>query len=234
MRCERQQRFLGKECLEKVQASVVAIVGAGSLGSRNADAFARIGVKRIILIDDDDVSKENISTQIYEETDEGKPKVNATAARLKKINPKIAVDAVKKRLDETNAAELLHKADMIIDGTDNYATRYIINEYCVEKSVPWVMGACAGSRGIVAAFVPGGPCLSCVMPVESTSGEDACSAGVLGETAGMVSALQVAQAVNILSGNNTTGKMVHFDILGQDFEAAAMERRDDCFCSGEW
>ena len=231
MECNRQEVFLGKESLDKIQDTVIAIVGLGSLGSRHADALARLGIKKLILIDNDTVKQENMSTQLYSKDDLGKTKAEATADNVKRINPDAETTVINERLTAENKSIL--DADLIIDGTDNYDTRYVINDYCVDNDIPWVMGACLRSQGMTASFIPDRPCLRCVMPVEPTTEENACNQGVLGETASVCSSLQIAQMISIISGKSNNS-MITFDILEPKFDIVKMQRRQECYCTGKW
>ncbi|MEO8658944.1 MAG: ThiF family adenylyltransferase, partial [Bryobacteraceae bacterium] len=167
-RYSRQIRYkpLGEAGQRRIMAAHVTIVGCGALGSFHAGALARAGVGRIRLIDRDYVELSNLQRQwLYDETDaeEGLPKAVAAARHLAHVNSGVAVEPVVADLTPSNASELLSGTDLILDGADNFEVRYLINDWCVQQSVPWIYGAAVGSYGLTMAILPGqGPCLRCV------------------------------------------------------------------------
>ncbi len=209
-RYSRQIRFapLGEEGQRKLAAARVAIVGVGALGTFQAGALARAGVGYLRLIDRDIVELSNLQRQwLFEETDarEQEPKAAAAAAHLALVNSTIHVEAHNADLDPRNVEDLLDGVDLILDATDNFATRFLINDYAVERGLPWIYGAAVGSYGLAFAVLPGfGPCLRCVYPEPPAGAQPTCeTAGVLNTITSMVAAWQVSLATRWLVEGNS-------------------------------
>jgi molybdopterin/thiamine biosynthesis adenylyltransferase len=205
-RYSRQIRFapLGEEGQRRISASRIAIVGCGALGSFQAEALARAGAGLLRLIDRDFVETSNLQRQfLFDEQDaaEALPKAAAAARRLARVNSGITIQPVVADLVPSNAADLLEDIDLILDGTDNFETRYLINDAAVRAGIPWIYGAAVGSYGLKFAIVPGKTaCLKCVYPEPPTGAQPTCeTAGVLGPLTATVAALQVADALKALA-----------------------------------
>jgi molybdopterin-synthase adenylyltransferase len=207
-RYSRQILFtgIGRSGQEALIRSQAAIVGCGALGTFHAAALARAGVGSITIIDRDYVEPSNLQRQwLFEESDaaEALPKAAAAERRLGRINSAVRVRAVVADLTAANAADLLGNADLILDGTDNFETRYLINDFAVSRSIPWIYGAAVGSYGLAMAVLPGrSACLRCVYPDPPPGAQPTCeTAGVLNAITALVASLQVADALKILSGH---------------------------------
>lgn len=159
---------IGEAGQEAILHSHAAIVGCGALGSFHASALARAGVGCLTIIDRDYVEPGNLHRQwLFEEADaaEALPKAVAAERRLRCINSLISIRGVIADLTSSNVDDLLGAADLILDGTDNFDTRYLINDFAVKRSVPWIYGAAVGSYGLTMPVIPGRtPCLRCVYP----------------------------------------------------------------------
>ncbi|MCC7237289.1 MAG: ThiF family adenylyltransferase [Bryobacterales bacterium] len=207
-RYSRQERFppIGPEGQRRIGASRAAIVGCGALGSYHAAALARAGVGYLRLIDRDYVEWNNLQRQwLYEEADAADATPKAVAARraLERVNSSITVEAEVSDLTPRNAFELLDEVDLILDGCDNFETRYLINDYAVQQRRPWIYGAAVSSYGLVMPVLPGETaCLRCVYPSPPAGAQDTCeTAGVLASITTTVAALQVSMALQWLSGH---------------------------------
>ena len=169
-RYSRQIRFapIGEEGQRKLQASTAAVVGCGALGSIIAEILARAGVGRLVLVDRDLVEESNLQRQfLYTTQDarEGIPKVEAARRRLAAVNPDVRVEAHVASLNAQNADSLLGETRVILDGTDNFPTRYLLNDFSLARSIPWVYGAAVGSYGLTMTILPRlTACLRCVFP----------------------------------------------------------------------
>jgi len=208
-RYSRQILFaeIGERGQESLLASHAVIVGCGALGSLHAMALARSGVGRLTIIDRDYVDQSNLQRQfLFEESDaiEAIPKAVAAARHLQRINSAIDVQSVVADLNPANAEELLADAGVILDGTDNFETRYLINDVAVSRGVPWIYGAAVGSYGIEMPVIPGRTaCLRCVYPDPPAGTQPTCdTAGVLNAITAAVAAMQIADAMKILSGRS--------------------------------
>ncbi len=209
-RYDRQVRFagVGPEGQRRLAATTVAVVGLGSLGSIAAELLARAGVGRLRLVDRDFVDQSNLSRQtLYDEEDarQVRPKAVAAANRLRRVNSGVTYEALAADFSPANAEEIARGADVIVDGTDNFETRYLLNEVSVKLDVPWVYGACAGSEGLTFTVRPGqGPCLRCFVRDAPAPGDTlTCeTVGIIGPAAATVGALEAAQALRVLVGGN--------------------------------
>ena len=198
-------RGIGEAGQEALLASHAAIVGCGALGSFHAAALARAGVGRITIIDRDFVEPSNLQRQwLFEERDaaEGLPKAVAAERRLAAINSGIEARGMVADLTAENADDLLGGTSLILDGTDNFEARYLINDFAVSRGIPWIYGAAVGSYGLAMAVIPGRTaCLRCVYPEPPSGAQPTCeTAGVLNAIVSTVASLQVADALKILSG----------------------------------
>lgn len=206
-RYSRQILFaeLGEEGQRRLLASRCALVGCGALGSFHAAALARAGVGEIRIIDRDYVEEGNLQRQwLFDERDaaEALPKAVAAARRLAAVNSGVKVTPLVSDLDADNIAELLGGVDVILDGTDNFEARYLINEYAVEQGVPWIYGAAVGSYGLTMPILPGeSACLACLFPEPPSGAQPTCdTAGILNSASAAIAAWQVADAVKLLAG----------------------------------
>jgi molybdopterin-synthase adenylyltransferase len=206
-RYSRQILFegIGESGQGKISGARVAIVGCGALGSFQAESLTRAGIGSLLLIDRDYVELSNLQRQwLYNEADAAAetPKAVAAVARLEQLNRNVKVLPSVSDLVASNAEELLSNCDLILDGTDNFETRYILNDISVKLSIPWIYGAAVGSYGVVMPVVPDkGACFSCVYP-ESPAGEQptCASDGVLSSVTASVAALQTSFALRLLVG----------------------------------
>jgi adenylyltransferase/sulfurtransferase len=206
-RYSRQILFpaIGEAGQERIQRAAICIVGCGALGSFQAEALARAGVGRLRLIDRDYVDYTNLQRQwLYDENDarDESPKAIAAARRLHQINRHVQAEPFVADLTPSNAEELAIGFDLILDGTDNFETRYLLNDLSVKRNIPWIYGAAIGSYGVMMAVVPGnGPCFACVYPEAPAGVQPTCDVnGVLASTTAAVASLQVAAALRLLVG----------------------------------
>ena len=206
-RYSRQILFagLGEEGQERLLRAHAAIVGCGALGSFQAAALARAGVGRLTIIDRDYVEPSNLQRQwLFEESDaaEALPKAVAAERRLARINSWVQARGVVADLTPANIGDLLGEAQVILDGTDNFETRYLINDFALSRGIPWIYGAAVGSYGLTMPVIPGRTaCLRCVYPDPPAGAQPTCeTAGVLNSITAVIAALQTADALKILAG----------------------------------
>jgi adenylyltransferase/sulfurtransferase len=207
-RYSRQVRFapIGDEGQRKIEGASVGVAGLGALGSVLAEQLARAGVGRLRLIDRDVVEWSNLQRQtLYDEADAGQhlPKAVAADERLRRINSDIAVESVVADLNPENVEDWIRGLDLVVDGLDNFETRFVLNDACRKSGTPWVYGAAVGSYGVVMPVVPDGPCLRCAIgelpPPGSSPTCD--TSGVLAAATGAVASLETALALKILVGS---------------------------------
>ena len=188
---------------ERIRNAKVTLIGLGALGCVQASYLARSGVGLLRLVDRDVVEPGNLQRQLlFDESDarEGVPKAEAARRHLQSVNSEIVLESRVRHLEPENARELLSECDVILDGTDNFDTRFLINDYSIGNGIPWVYGACVGTAGIAAPLIPGRTaCLRCLLSPESSEMEPTCEgAGILGPLAGIIGSLQAAAALRIL------------------------------------
>lgn len=207
-RYSRQILFqgIGERGQEALLASHAAVVGCGALGSFHAAALARAGVGRITIVDRDYVEPSNLQRQwLFEESDAAQflPKARAAGRRIALINSSVRARGIVADLTPSNVEELLGEAGLILDGTDNFDTRYLINDFAVSRGIPWLYGAAVGSYGLTMPVIPGhSACLRCVYPDPPSGIQPTCeTAGVLNAIVSAVASLQVADALKILCGH---------------------------------
>ena len=221
---------VGVEGQQRLKASSVLIVGAGGLGSPVAMYLAAAGVGRIGLIDDDAVDISNLQRQILHATEDvGKAKVASARATLNSIDPAIKVEAMQTRLHPDNAMELLEGWDIVVDGTDNLPTRYLIDDACALLGLPWVYGSVFRFEGQVSLFNhEGGPCYRDLFPEPPPpEAVPSCAeAGVFGVLPGLVGTLQATEAIKVLLGleASLSGALLLYDATSMAFTTLRFER----------
>lgn len=187
----------GQQALKR---ATVALVGMGGIGAPAALYLAAAGVGCLILIDPDTVDLSNLQRQvIYDTSDAGSPKVERAAARLSALNPHVRIARRASRLDEGNVEALLEGADLVIDGTDDFATRLIVSDACVRSARTLVSAALGPWQGQIGVFT-GQPCYRCLMPEVPPDAETCERAGVIGALAGMMGALAALEAIKLITG----------------------------------
>jgi adenylyltransferase/sulfurtransferase len=205
----RQMRYapLGEEGQRRLANRRALICGCGALGSVLANTLARAGVGYLRIVDRDFLQLNNLQRQVlYDESDveSGLPKAIAAANRLRTINSQIEIEPVVVDLDHTNVISMTHDMDVIVDGTDNFQTRFLLNDAAVYLGRPWVYGGCIGAEGQTMTIIPGRtPCLRCLLPTAPPPGSTpTCdTAGILGPIVNIIASWQAVEAIKILSGN---------------------------------
>lgn len=218
-RYSRQILFhgIGEAGQQRLLDARAVVVGCGALGSFQAGALARAGVGHLRIIDRDYVELSNLQRQwLFDQCDveQALPKSMAAARRLTAVNSDIRIEPVVADLTPGNADDLLGESDLILDGTDNFETRYLINDYAVNRGQPWVYGAAVGSYGISMAVVPGKTaCLRCVYPDPPPGAQPTCeTAGVIGSVTALIASWQVSEAIKILCGAEPSRKITTVDV----------------------
>ncbi|MHB8529362.1 MAG: HesA/MoeB/ThiF family protein [Caulobacteraceae bacterium] len=208
-------REVGGAGQQGLKAATVLIVGAGGLGAPAALYLTAAGVGRLRLVDPDTVSLSNLQRQVlYEVADVGAPKVERAAARLAAINPHVVFEPVAERLTAANAAGLVAGCDLVLDGTDDFATRLAVNAACVAAGKTLVSGAIGRWTGQVAVF-RGRPCYRCLLPEIPPEAETCAAVGVVGAVAGVIGSMMALEAIKILAGAGEplAGRLLIFDSL---------------------
>jgi adenylyltransferase/sulfurtransferase len=234
-RYRRQMRFapLGEAGQRRLRASRALVCGCGALGSVSADLLVRAGVGFVRIVDRDFLESDNLHRQVlFDERDvaEQLPKAVAAARRLAQINSEVSIEPVVADVSAANIHSLARDVDLIVDGTDNFETRYLLNDYAVSAGKPWVFGGCVGAEGQMLAILPGEtPCLSCLMPEPPpTEAQPTCeTAGVIGPIVSVIASLQSAEALKILSGNvaAVNRRLTIVDLWGNHMRSIGVSRQ---------
>ena len=224
---------------KKLKKSSVLLVGMGGLGSPTAMYLAAAGVGRIGIVDFDVVDFTNLQRQIiYSTEDVGRPKLQAAEKRLKGINPHLRIDTFEERLTSENALEILGKYDIIIDGTDNFPTRYLVNDACVLLGKPNVYGSIFRFEGQASVFyAKDGPCYRCLYPEPPPPGlvPSCAEGGVLGILPGNIGLIQTTEAVKLILGigDSLVGRLLLFDALAMKYRELKLRKDPNCPICGE-
>lgn len=224
---------------KRLMAGSVLIVGAGGLGSPAALYLAAAGVGRVGIIDSDAVDLSNLQRQVVHTTaDVGNRKVASAAASMRAINPDIEVKEYDVRLDASNASDIIAPYDFILEGTDNFPTKFLVNDACVLAGKPFCHGGILRFQGQLMTYVPGHPCYRCAF--KEPPPEDAvpsCSqAGVIGAVAGVIGSLQALEAVKYLAGVGelTVNRILTYDAFYGDFDEIQLPNREpNCAVCGD-
>ena len=233
-------RELGGPGQKRLKQARVLVVGAGGLGSPALLYLAAAGVGTIGVIDDDTVDSGNLQRQvIHTDARIGMPKVFSAQAAMEALNPFIAVRPYKRRLTQEVATDLLADYDVVLDGTDNFDTRYLVNRACVAAGKPLISGALSQWEGQISVFDPAqkGPCYQCIFPQAPAAhlAPSCAEAGVLGPLPGVVGAMMAVECVKLISGAGAVlrGEMLIYDALWGETRKIAMKQRTDCPVCGD-
>jgi len=224
---------------KKLLKSRVLIVGAGGLGSPISIYLAALGIGKIGIVDKDNVEISNLSRQIIFQTNDVNKKKSSTAiSKLKKINPNIKLKSFNKNLTIININKIAKNFDLIIDGSDNFRTRFLINDYCLKNKKILISGAISKFDGQVYTFnfsTKKSPCLRCFIPkIPRNPNVDNCEyEGVLGPLAGIIGSIQANEAVKEILGigNTLCGHILVVDALKLTFRKIKLNKRADCYCN---
>ena len=229
---------IGPEGQEKLLSSKVLIIGAGGLGSPAALYLAAAGVGTIGLVDKDEVDLSNLQRQILHSTETlGIPKVESAAARLRSLNPDVNVIEHRLFISENNIDSLIAPYDFVVECTDSFDAKYLINDACVRASKPFCHGAVIRFYGQVMTILPGkGPCYRCAFrkPPEPEKALDAKKLGVLGAIPGVIGCLQALETIRFLTGSGEllTGRLLTFDGLDMYFQTIPLKKDPNCAVCG--
>jgi adenylyltransferase/sulfurtransferase len=230
---------VGPEGQRKLKQASVLVVGAGGLGAPACLYLAAAGVGRIGLVDFDRVELSNLQRQVlFGDPDLGRPKVQVARERLAAINPFVILDVHETRLDPGNAMELLAAYDLVVDGTDNFPTRYLVNDACVLAGKPNMYGSIYRFEGQASVFAdPDGPCYRCLFPEPPAPGTvpNCAEGGVLGVLPGIIGSIQATEAIKRILGigSSLAGRLLLFDAVEMRFRELALRKDPDCRVCGE-
>ena len=235
---------IGADGQARIGSSRAVVVGCGALGCVSAQWLARAGVGELVVVDRDIVELTNLQRQVlFTEADarEGAPKADAARRALERINSAISIRAVVADLDHENVGEIVEGADVIVDGTDNAPTRYLLNDIAVRDGSPMVYAGVVGTGGVTMTIAPGldeqTACLRCVFPDPPDAGalETCDTAGVLGPAVGVIASMQAGEAMKILAGRAEAVRrsVMRIDLWDSSVREVRAERDEDCPCCGD-
>lgn len=233
---------LGPEGQERIRAGKVLIVGAGGLGSPAALYLAAAGIGALGIVDSDRVELNNLQRQILHNISSlGQEKTLSAAQRIRLLNPDVEVRMWQVKFSAENALELVRDFDFVIDGSDNFATKFLVNDACVMAGKPFSHAGVLGFKGQALTVIPGrddSPCLRCVLPeIPSQDETPTCAqSGVLGPVAGTLGTIQATEAIKVLTrvGEPLVGRLLHLDALAMKFQTVELKRDPACpVCSAK-
>jgi len=236
-RYSRQRLFspIGDQGQGTLYESSVLVIGAGALGTTLANHMVRAGVGHVRIVDRDYIEMSNLQRQmLYTEEDvkEALPKAVAAQNHLEKINSEVHVEGIVSDVHRDNISSLIDGMDLVLDGTDNFSTRFLLNDACYQNGVPFAYGGAVRSRGMMAFFIPGEtPCLRCVVSPGAGKGETCDTAGIIAPVVDMVASYQVTEAMKYLTGNIEAlhGMLKTFDIWSnQHYDVKLTEPKQGC------
>jgi adenylyltransferase/sulfurtransferase len=227
---------MGREGQERLLASSAVLVGCGAIGAAAANLLVRAGIGRLRILDRDFVEPSNLQRQtLFDESDarEALPKAVAAERKLRAINSDVQVEGVIADLSPRNAAELLSGFPLALDGTDNFETRFLVNDFAVKTQTPWIYAAALASYGVTMTILPGKTaCLACLLESPGRSGvEETCdTVGVLGPIVNLIASLQVVEALKLLSGRGSSlhGRLLSSDVWSGRFQSVQPARNPQC------
>lgn len=239
MKPEERERYarhillkeIGGPGQQQLMGAKVALVGAGGLGAPAALYLAAAGVGQLTLIDDDAISLSNLQRQVLYRSDEiGAAKVERAAQALGALNPHVSVIPVRQRLTDENAERLLASVNLVLDGTDDFATRFAVNRAAHALSIPLVSGAIGRWSGQVSVFAPGGPCYQCFVPEIPPDAETCAQVGVVGALAGVIGSMMALEAIKLIAeaGAPLVGRVLIFDGLSGGARTVTLQRDPAC------
>ena len=229
---------LGPSGQQRLLDGSVLVVGVGGLGSPVVQYLAAAGVGRLGLVDGDTVERSNLQRQVIHGTDDiGQPKVDSAAAFVTELNPDVTVETHETDLQPENAAALIEDYDVVVDASDNFPARFLVNDACTLAGTPFVYGAVYRFEGQVATFDGTGPCYRCLFPEAPPEGTvpDCATAGVLGVLPGTIGTIQATEAIKLLTGigEPLTERVLHYDAGAMSFDSVPLGARPDCPICGD-
>jgi len=235
MDLERYQRQIivpefGEEGQQLLSKKQVVIIGGGGLGSNSSEILARLGVGRIDVVDDDTIELTNIHrTSIFNEEVIGSFKCQVLEEKLQKINSEVKSSGIQKRVTKENIESIVKNADIILDGTDNMQTRFLINDVSIKNGIPWIYAGVYSTVGMVMVIIPKQtPCLKCI---SQSIPEKTGVIPVLGNLPLTTASIECTEAIKLLLGKPLSGLII-YDIWKQQFEQINIKRNPGCSCCG--
>jgi len=228
-RYDRQIRMFGHDAQLKLKKASVLVVGVGGLGSPASIYLAAAGIGRLVLLDFQKVELSNLNRQVaHWTTDIGRLKVESAAEKIRKLNPEVDVETLAERLDESNVRDIVNSVDIVVDGLDNWASRFLVNRVCVELGKPFVHAGVKGMHGQLTVVYPGkGPCLQCIIPKPPPEEK---VFPVLGTTPGVMGVLEANEVIKLVTGYGRPliGRLLIYDGLNAEISIVRIKKRENC------
>jgi len=229
---------IGEEGQKILLKSKIAVIGCGALGTVVANNLVRAGVGKISIIDRDFVELNNLQRQIlFDEDDIGIPKAVAAVEKLKRVNSDVEIEAIVKDLNHMNAEKIMSGVDLILDGTDNMQTRFLINDVCVKNAIPWIYTGAVGTKGMMMSIIPGRtPCFRCFLSDIPEPGVlPTCDTlGVINTIPAIIASIESTEAIKILLGKmmttNMESNLIFYDVWSNIFEKITVIQDKRCRC----
>lgn len=222
---------IGEEGQRRLGDVTAVVVGAGGLGSNSTELLVRMGLGCVRVVDHDLLELSNLHrVRLYGEEDVGRPKVDALMDHLTTVADETRIETRRERLGPGNALQLLAGADVVLDGLDNMGSRYILNDACLEMGVPWIYGGVVATGGLVAPFLPGGPCLRCLFPVPDDRDvlPTTSTHGIHPSLPSVVASIQVAMATRVVLEGIPEPALTAMDLWSDDWRVVTLSKRADC------
>ncbi len=224
---------IGKNGQNRLLKSSAVVIGCGALGSITLNMLVRAGVGRVRAVDRDVVELNNLHRQtLFDEKDIGKPKAIVAAEKLRKVNSEIRIDSVVKDVDHSNIENLIKDMDIVLDGTDNMETRFLINDACVKHGISWIYCGAVGTYGMTMNIIPNKtPCFRCVFPTLKAGVLPTCdTVGVLNTVPAIMGAIESTEALKVLLEKNVSTKLLICDVYKQNFSFVKVRKKKNCEC----
>jgi adenylyltransferase/sulfurtransferase len=224
---------IGEAGQKKLHASHALVIGAGGLGSAALGHLAAAGIGRITLVEHDRVELSNLQRQLlFETADIGRSKAEAARDRLEEINPQCHIETITEKLTDANARELVARCDIVLDGSDNFPTRFAVNAACHAERKPLISAAISGFSAQLSTFrsYEDGPCYRCLVPEVPERAKTCAQEGIIGPLAGLMGSMQALEAIKELLGigQSLTGSVLIFDALNMDIRKTTLPRDEAC------
>ncbi len=217
----------GQELLSKTK---IAIIGQGALGTSTSELLTRAGIGKLVLIDHDNVELSNLQRQcLFNEDDLNKNKADTAKQKLNKINSNVKITSINQKLNNNNINQIqeIKEVDLILDCTDNFETRFLINNFAKQNNIPWIFSSAINIEGMVIFIHPEGPCLRCIFP-ENVKNQYCSSEGILNTTTRIISSLQVNLALNYILTNTYKTELIKVNSWNMKIEKFKINKRDNC------
>jgi len=224
---------IGFEGQRKLLQSRVIVVGCGDLGTVMANNLCRAGIGYLSIVDRDLVNLSNLQRQmLFDEGDIGQPKVLAAKSKLERINSDIKIESKAKDVNAGNVENLIEGFHVVVDATDNFATRLLINDVCIKNQVPWIYAAVIETRGMILNISNEGACLRCLLPQLPKPGSlPTCeTAGILNTISAIIASIACTETIKILLGKPKERRLIAYDVWSHSFDLISIEKNNDCRC----